>query len=113
MPKFVRNGQGKGWAKGRSAATDARVARSAEAHRGRTYARHLAPEQDRRLRRGFRTLPLEWSDTMAYVVGLIATDGSLSKDRRHVTFDSADADLVATYLTCLGRPVRCGTCGSG
>lgn len=41
---------------------------------------------------------------MAYVVGLMATDGCLSGDRRHLSFDSGDEDLVRTFLTCLGRP---------
>lgn len=41
---------------------------------------------------------------MAYIVGLMATDGCLSGDRRHLSFDSGDQDLVETFLTCLGRP---------
>lgn len=40
---------------------------------------------------------------MAYVVGLMATDGGLSSDRRHLTFDSGDENLVKTFLACLGR----------
>lgn len=97
-------GEGKGWAKGRTAATDARIARNAERRRGATYRRHRAPADDRRYRHGSaRTLPLEWSDTMAYVVGLLATDGNLSRDGRHIAFDSGDPDLIATFLTCLGH----------
>lgn len=98
-------GEGKGWAKGRTAASDARIARSAAKHVGMTYQRHLAPEDDRRHRsRAARTLPLEWSETMAYVVGLMATDGCLiTRGRRHLAFDSGDEDLVRTFLACLGR----------
>ena len=96
---------GKNWAKGLTAATDPRVARNADARRGMEYAHHLPPEQDRRLSRGSRTLPLEWSAVMAYVVGLIATDGCLSSDRRHLSFDSNDLPLVETFLRCLGRPL--------
>lgn len=82
MARFVPNGQGKSWAKGRTAVTDARIAHNAERRRGMTYERHLTPAQDRRYRNGgARTLPLEWSDKMAYVVGLMATDGNLSKRR--------------------------------
>ena len=42
---------------------------------------------------------------MAYVVGLIATDGCLSSDGRHISFDSNDLPLVETFLRCLGRPL--------
>ena len=111
MPRFVGTGQGKGWAKGRSAATDPRIARNAESHRGRRYQRHLPPDHDRRYRGsgGVRTLPLEWSDTMAYVVGLMATDGCLIPKRRQLNFKSEDEQLVRTFLACLGRPLRYGT----
>ena len=43
---------------------------------------------------------------MAYVVGLIATDGCLWSDGRHLSFDSNDRQLIETFLTCLGRPDR-------
>jgi hypothetical protein len=38
--------------------------------------------------------------------GLLATDGCLSKDRRHIILTSRDRQLVETYLQCLGRPIR-------
>jgi len=41
---------------------------------------------------------------MAYVVGLMATDGCLISGRRQLNFKSADESLVKTFLTCLGRP---------
>lgn len=94
------------WARGRTAATDPRIARNAAARRGLEYVRRIPIEQDRRLRGGRRTLPLEWSETMAYVVGLIATDGCLWSDGRHLSFDSNDRQLVETFLACLGRPNR-------
>src|SRR5207237_9109970 len=98
---------GKGWAKGLTAATDARIAQRGAIPRGPRgrYRRHVPYEKDRRLR-GYRTLPLEWSQIMAYVVGLLATDGCLSKDRRHIILTSCDRQLVQTYLECLGRPIR-------
>ena len=43
---------------------------------------------------------------MAYVVGLLATDGCLSSSGRHIFFDSCDESLVRTFLSCLGRPIR-------
>lgn len=71
----------------------------------------VPPKIDRRRlnRQGvyaMRTLPLEWSSTMAYVVGLMATDGCLLSVRGKLSFDSQDAQLVGTFLACLGRPVH-------
>lgn len=47
-----------------------------------------------------------WSPKLAYVVGLIATDGSLSKDGRHIDVTSKDKDLLVTALDCLGLANR-------
>jgi hypothetical protein len=70
-----------------------------------TYQRHVPPELDRRHRGGgIRTLALEWSPTMAYLVGLMATDGCLISGRRQLNFKSEDEQLVRTFLECLGRP---------
>jgi hypothetical protein len=44
---------------------------------------------------------------MAYVVGLMATDGNLSKDGRHLAFDSGDLDLIETFQRCVGRRISC------
>lgn len=49
-------------------------------------------------------LPLKefkWTPELAYVVGLLATDGCLSKDGRHIIMRSSDKDLLETFLTCL------------
>jgi LAGLIDADG DNA endonuclease family protein len=73
--------------------------------RPKRYARHIPLEEDKRVR-GYRTLQLEWSEAMAYVVGLLATDGCLSSDRRHIILTSRDRELVETFLACLGRPVK-------
>ncbi|QQS22889.1 hypothetical protein IPM19_04710 [bacterium] len=35
-----------------------------------------------------------WSPDFAYVIGLIVTDGNLSKDGRHINFTSKDIELV-------------------
>jgi LAGLIDADG DNA endonuclease family protein len=45
---------------------------------------------------------------MAYIVGLIATDGCLITGRRAINFKSADEQLVRTYLDLLGRTNRIG-----
>jgi hypothetical protein len=97
---------GKGWAKGLTAATDPRVARAAAAHRGMIYERRTPFEECRWPIAGRTTLPLEWSDEMAYIVGLTATDGCLITGRRVINFKSEDRQLVETYLGVLGRTNR-------
>ena len=52
-----------------------------------------------------RPRPLVWTERLAYAVGLAATDGNLSGDRRHLCFDSSDAQLVEAFLYCIGRPI--------
>jgi hypothetical protein len=83
---------GKDWAKGLTAQTDARIARNGAARRGLRY---------KTKRYGARSL--EWSVELAYALGLTATDGNLSRDRRHITFVSKDRALVEAYLRCIGR----------
>ena len=97
---------GKDWAKGLTAATDPRVARAAAAHRGLIYKRRTPFEECRWPTAGRTTLPLEWSDEMAYIVGLTATDGCLFTGRRKINFKSEDRQLVETYLNVLGRTNR-------
>ncbi|TMC74764.1 MAG: hypothetical protein E6J13_01010 [Chloroflexi bacterium] len=92
---------GKGWAKGLTAATDPRIARAAAAHRGKIYERRTPIELCRWNLAGYTTLPLSWSDEMAYVVGLTATDGCLVTGRRAINFKSGDRALVETYLRLL------------
>ncbi len=43
-----------------------------------------------------------WSSELAYAVGLIATDGHLSKDGRHIDLTSKDLQLIETFQKCLG-----------
>ncbi|MBI3334877.1 MAG: LAGLIDADG family homing endonuclease [Candidatus Portnoybacteria bacterium] len=42
-----------------------------------------------------------WSPELAYVLGLIATDGCLSGDGRHIDFTSKDIELIETLKRCL------------
>ena len=42
-----------------------------------------------------------WSPEIAYAVGLIATDGNLSRDGRHLAVSSQDVDLLETVRRCL------------
>jgi len=48
----------------------------------------------------------EWRADLAYVVGLITTDGCLSRDGRHLTITSKDVDLLETARRCLGITAR-------
>lgn len=88
---------GKDWAKGLTAATDARVARAAAAHRGLVY-------RSRRDGVAGGGPSLEWIPRLAYAVGLIATDGCLYGDGRHLAFISKDEDLMRTLLAIVDRP---------
>ena len=102
---------GKGWAKGLTKATDPRVARSAAAHVGQTYQRHLSYEQDRRHRSAAGPVDTTWTPPLAYAVGLIATDGNLSMTGKTVTVVSGDIDLLETFKTCIPRAGRIGRHG--
>ncbi|MEK7541415.1 MAG: hypothetical protein AAB533_01045 [Patescibacteria group bacterium] len=42
-----------------------------------------------------------WTPELAYVVGLLVTDGNLSKDGRHINMRSSDRDLLKTFICCL------------
>ncbi len=43
-----------------------------------------------------------WNPKLAYAIGLIVTDGNLSKDKRHITMRSSDKDQLKTFKKCLG-----------
>lgn len=42
-----------------------------------------------------------WTPEIAYAIGLLVTDGCLSKDGRHVIMRSSDIDLLKTFGACL------------
>ncbi len=42
-----------------------------------------------------------WTSKIAYIVGLLVTDGNLSKDGRHICFRSSDLQLINTFKDCL------------
>jgi hypothetical protein len=44
---------------------------------------------------------IEWSSEFAYAIGLITTDGSLSKDGRHISFVSNDIEQIENFKKCL------------
>lgn len=51
---------------------------------------------------------IEWSPQFAYAIGLIVSDGNLSKDCRHMSFTSKDLSLVLTFKQCLNLSNRIG-----
>jgi len=54
-----------------------------------------------------------WSPNMAYAVGLIATDGYLSKDGRHIVLVSKDKEQLENFSSCLNLKVKMGIHKSG
>ncbi len=56
---------------------------------------------------------IEWSPNFAYALGLLATDGSLSKDGRHLDFTSNDLEQLHNFMKCLGIKVKIGYKSSG
>lgn len=55
----------------------------------------------------------KWSHDFAYAIGLLVTDGSLSKDGRHFDFTSKDKTLVKTFAECLNLKNKIGKKISG
>jgi hypothetical protein len=49
-----------------------------------------------------------WSPNIAYIVGLITTDGNLSKDGRHIEFSSKDIELINIFRQCLSLKNKIG-----
>lgn len=42
-----------------------------------------------------------WTPELAYAIGLLVTDGNLSRDGRHITMRSSDYNLLETFKFCL------------
>lgn len=55
----------------------------------------------------------EWSPEIAYAIGLLAADGSLSSDGRHIDFTSKDKNQIKLFSKCLGRKDVIQKKGSG
>ncbi len=56
---------------------------------------------------------IKWSANFAYAVGLIASDGCLSSDGRHVTFVSKDLEQIKNFLSALDIDTKIGQTFSG
>ncbi|MFC1698751.1 hypothetical protein ACFL1I_02165 [Candidatus Omnitrophota bacterium] len=54
-----------------------------------------------------------WRHDLAYAVGLLATDGNLSSDGRHMVLVSKDIEQINTFKRCLGINNRISLKASG
>jgi len=55
----------------------------------------------------------KWSNNLAYAVGLLATDGCLSKDGRHIDLTSKDIEQLENFMLCVGKKRKIGLKTSG
>lgn len=58
-------------------------------------------------------IKIRWSPNFAYAIGLLATDGSLSKYGRHIDFTSKDLEQLKNFKKCLRIKNKIGTKTSG
>jgi hypothetical protein len=56
---------------------------------------------------------IKWSANFAYAIGLIATDGNLSPNRRTVSLTSKDREQIENGMKCLGVKAHIGHTISG
>ena len=52
---------------------------------------------------------IKWSSNFAYAIGLLATDGCLSTDGRHIELTSSDSEQLENFNLCLGIQVKIGS----
>ncbi len=53
-------------------------------------------------------IKIEWTSDFAYAIGLLVTDGNLSKNGRHITFTSKDLDQIESYKLILSLDSKIG-----
>ena len=56
---------------------------------------------------------VKWSHGFTYAIGLLTTDGNLSKDGRHFDFTSKDIQLIRTFKVCLNLDCKISTKTNG
>jgi hypothetical protein len=54
-----------------------------------------------------------WSPGIAYTVGLMASDGCLQKNKRHLDLTSKYIEQLDNFSKALGREIKIGTKKSG
>jgi len=55
----------------------------------------------------------EWSPQFSYAIGLLATDGNLSPDGRHIDLTSKDEEQLTNFMKCVGVEAKIGYKTSG
>ncbi len=60
-----------------------------------------------------RKVNTSWRSNLAYAIGLIAADGCLNKDRRHLWFSSKDLQLIETFKKSLRLSNKIGRYARG
>lgn len=60
-----------------------------------------------------RNKEIKWNTKLAYAIGLLTSDGNLSKDGRHIEFCSKDKDLVELFCNCLELKNKIAVKGRG
>lgn len=56
---------------------------------------------------------IEWSSNFAYAIGLLASDGCVSSNNRHISFVSKDLEQVKNFIKCLRITNKIGRSLSG
>lgn len=56
---------------------------------------------------------IKWTSDFAYAIGLLASDGCLSSDGRHITLTSKDEQQIRNFQKCLGLDHKIGKTFSG
>lgn len=56
---------------------------------------------------------ISWSSDLAYAIGLLAADGCVSSDGRHIIFTSKDKEQIENYYKALNITAKIGKKSSG
>lgn len=59
------------------------------------------------------SISTEWCPNLAYAVGLLVTDGNLSKDGRHIDFTSKDREQLSNFQKSLNLDIKISEKKSG
>src|SRR3989344_3757230 len=55
-----------------------------------------------------RKVKTDWSSNLAYAIGLIASDGNLSSDGRHMSLTSCEEEMVCNFKSALNLKNKIG-----
>lgn len=69
----------------------------------------MVPSKNKKGRKPSGIVKILWSKDFAYAIGLIASDGSLSKDGRHISFSSKELEQILNFKSALGIPTLPGS----